>query len=66
MLSRTPAFGGNKKLGIDFKLQMICLLATFLRGSVDRGRDINGFLLYVQEKPSRDVFAVYERHYITA
>jgi hypothetical protein len=45
MLSRTPALGGNKKLGIYSKLQTICLLATFLRGSVNRGRDINGFLL---------------------
>jgi hypothetical protein len=41
----TPALGGNKKFVIDFTLQMICLLATFLRGSVNRGRDMNGFLL---------------------
>jgi hypothetical protein len=68
MSRRTPAFGGNKKLGIHIKLQTICLLATFLRVSknVNRGRDINGCLLYVQEKPSKDVFAGYERHCITA
>jgi hypothetical protein len=66
MLSRTPALGGNKKFVIDFTLQTICLLATFRRGSVYRGRVSNGFLLQAQEKPSRDVFAVYERQCSTA
>jgi hypothetical protein len=50
--SRTPAFGGNTQLGIYITLQTICLLATSLRVRkiVNRGRDITGFLLYVQEK----------------
>jgi hypothetical protein len=53
MSSRTLAIGGNKKLGIHRKLQTICvLLATLLRlsNNVNRGRDITGFLMYVQEK----------------
>jgi hypothetical protein len=44
-LSRTPALGGNKKLVIYITLQTISLLDTFLRGSVNRGWDINAFLL---------------------
>ncbi len=67
--SRTPAFGGKKKLGIYITLQKIFLLATCLRVSknVNCGRDSTGILLYVQEKkPSKDAFAGYERNYITA
>ncbi len=54
MCSWTLPFGpgGNKKLVIYITLQTICLLAICLcvRKNVNRGRDITGFLLYVQEK----------------
>ncbi len=50
---RTPAFGGNKKLGIHILLQRIRLLAIRLRASrnVYRSRDSTGIPLYVQKKP---------------
>ena len=43
--SRTPAFGGNKKLGIHIKLQTIIVICLRVSKNVNSGRDITGFLL---------------------